>query len=98
MRTIHWNNLARIDFYKNIKYLLTKWSEKEAQIFIDKVFELEAILATGNVEFQNTNRPGIKRCVINKNISLFYRVVDKKNVELLRFWNNMQDIENIYFD
>lgn len=68
MRTVHWNNFARIDFYENISYLIDEWSEKEAQRFIDKVFEIEVLLAKGNVEFQNTNRPGIKRCVIT-NIS-----------------------------
>lgn len=53
------------------------------------------MLAKGNVEFQNTDRAGIKRCVINKQISLFYRVIDEKNIELLRFWNNNQNLKNI---
>ena len=97
MRTVRWNKLARIDFYENISYLMDEWSEKEAQSFIDKVFEVEVLLAKGNVEFQNTNRPGIKRCVINKHISLFYRVIDKRNVEFLRFWNNKKNLKNLYF-
>ena len=95
MRTVRWNNLARLDYYENIDYLLQNWSDKEAQIFIDKVFEIESILVKGNVEFQNTNRIGIKRCVINKHISLFYRIINKKNIELLRFWNNKRNLKNI---
>lgn len=88
MRIVHWNKLARLDYFENISYLLEHWSEKEAQNFIDKVFEIENLLAKGNVEFQNTDSMGIKRCVISNQISLFYRVINEKNVELLRFWNN----------
>ena len=95
MRIVRWNKLARIDFYENISYLLQNWTEKEAQFFIYKVFEIETLLAKGNVEFQNTDRAGIKRCVINKQISLFYRVIDENNIELLLFWNNNQNLKNL---
>jgi plasmid stabilization system protein ParE len=95
MRTVRWNKLARLDYFQNISYLQQNWSEKDAQNFIDKVFEIENMLAKGNVEFQNTDRVGIKRCVINKQISLFYRVVDDRNIELLRFWNNNMNSKNL---
>ena len=95
MRTVQWNILARQDYDRNINYLLQNWSDKEAQSFIHKVIEIETLLAIGNVEFQDTDRAGIKRCVINKQISLFYRVIDKRNIELLRFWNNSQNLGNL---
>ena len=95
MRTVRWNKLARLNYYENIDYLLQNWSEKEAQNFIDKVFEIETILANGNIEFQNTDRVGIKRCIINKHISLFYRVIDENNIEFLRFWNNKRNLKNL---
>lgn len=95
MRKVHWNKLARSDYYQNIDYLLRKWSEKEAQEFIDEVDDIEFILKLGKVEFQGTEVEDVKRCIICKQISLFYKVIDKHNVELLRFWNNYQDPENI---
>ena len=95
MRTVRWNKLAKLDYYGNIDYLLKNWSEKEAQNFIYKIYEIETILAFGNVEFQNTDRVGVYRCVINKQITLFYRVIDKWNVEFLRFWNNNQNLRNL---
>jgi len=61
MRTVHWNELAKLDYYNNIDYLLREWSEKEAQKFIDEVNETEFILKQGNIDFQNTDIPGIKR-------------------------------------
>lgn len=97
MRTVRWNKLARRDYFENIDYLLQNWSVKEAQKFIDEVFEIESIMANGNIEFQNTDRVGIKRCVINRQISLFYRVIGNKDIEFLRFWNNSQSLKNLNF-
>ncbi|MFO7999738.1 MAG: hypothetical protein R6U46_00735 [Marinilabilia sp.] len=95
MRTVHWNKIARLDYFDNIDYLLRDWSEREAQEFIDAVDETEFILKQGNVEFQNTDMPEIKRCVVCKQITLFYRIVDARNIEFLRFWNNNQDYKKL---
>ncbi|NBC82153.1 MAG: type II toxin-antitoxin system RelE/ParE family toxin [Bacteroidetes bacterium] len=72
MRKVHWNKLARYDYYQNIDYLLHEWSEKDAQEFIDEVDEIEFILIQGKVEFQDTAVCDVKRCVICKQITLFY--------------------------
>lgn len=95
MRKVHWNKLACSDYYQNIEYLQLEWSEKDAQEFIDEVDDIEFILKQGKVEFQGTNVKEVKRCVICKQISLFYKVVDEHNIELLRFWNNYQNTERI---
>ncbi len=95
MREVHWNKLARSDYYQNIDYLLREWSEKDAQEFIDEVEDIEYILVQGKVEFQDTNVRNIKRCIICKQISLFYKVIDEYNIELLRFWNNYQNTEGL---
>ena len=95
MREVHWNKLARFDYYQNIDYLLRDQSEKDAQEFINEVDDIEFILKQGKVEFQDTNVRNIKRCIICKQISLFYKVIDDYNIELLRFWNNYQDTESL---
>ena len=74
-----------------VKELIKGKQEKEALKFIDKVAEIENLLVKGNVEFQNTNRADIRRCVINKQTALFYRVIDEEIIEFLRFWNNSQN-------
>ena len=55
MRKVRWNKIARLDYFENIDYLLREWSEKEAQEFIDEVYETEFILKQGKVEFQDTD-------------------------------------------
>lgn len=91
MRKICWNKVAKADFYQNIDYLLHEWSEKDAQEFIDEVYETEFILKQGKIDFQDTDVENIKRCVICKQITLFYKVIDSQNIEFLRFWNNYKD-------
>ena len=91
MRKVLWNNKAKLDYFENIDFLLLNWSKKEAQEFIDEVYHIEYILSIGNVDFQDTDFVGVKRCVIRKQITLFYRVIDSGNIELLRFWNNNRD-------
>ena len=93
MRKILWNKKAKADYFENIDYLLANWSEKEAQNFIDEVANVEYILGKGNVDFQNTDIKGVKRLVVRKQITLFYRVRDKEYIEFLRFWNNNRNIK-----
>ena len=95
MRSIRWNRLAKLDYYENIDYLLNKWTEKEAQKFIDEVYEIEFILKNKIVDFQKTDFKDVHRCVINKHISLFYRILDDNSIEFLRFWNNLKNDKDL---
>ena len=69
----------------------------EAQNFIDEVYETEFLLQQGKTDFQDTDIEGVKRCVICKQITLFYKVMDNNNIEFLRFWNNYKDKTKLYF-
>lgn len=71
MRKVHWNKKAKLDYFENIDFLLREWSTKEAQEFIDEVYETEFILKQGTIEFQDTSIHNVKRCVICKQITLF---------------------------
>ena len=95
MIRIRWNYLAKEDFYNTIDFLSENWSEKEAQDFIDEVNGIISILQKGNVDFQKTDIPGVRRCVLRKQITLFYKIIDNNNIELLRFWNTYQDDQNL---
>ncbi len=97
MRKISWNLLAKLDYFENIDFLLENWSEKEAQQFINEVNHIEFILKQGNVDFQQTDFEVVKRVVIRKQITLFYRTIDNNHIEFLRFWNNNKNIDKLNF-
>ena len=97
MRRIIWNKVAKSDYFENINYLLKNWSEKEVQKFIDEVRHIEFVLKKGNVDFQDINYRGVKRVVLRKQVTLFYKINDIAEVEFLRFWNNHKDIKRLRF-
>lgn len=70
---------------------------KRSTGFIDEVYEIEIILEQGNIDFQDTDLPNIKRFVLCKQITLFYKIIDQNNIELLRFWNNHKDNKKLTF-
>lgn len=91
MRKVFWNKFAKADYYQIIDYILSNWGETSAQDFIDQVDKIESMLESGNVDFEATNRKNIRRCVLSKQVTLFYKTYGNHSVELLRFWNNYQD-------
>jgi plasmid stabilization system protein ParE len=52
MRKVVWNKLAKRDYFANIDFLLSKWTEKEAQKFVDEVAELKKFLRKGMLFFK----------------------------------------------
>jgi plasmid stabilization system protein ParE len=95
MRKIRWNKFAREDYFHTIDYLLERWSEKEAQQFVDDVSQIIHLLHQGNIDFQKTDYPNIRRCVVREQIILYYKIIDNNTIELLRFWNSYQDDQNM---
>lgn len=58
---------------------------------MDKTDELIDLLEKGNVTFKPTDYKDTFQVPVVKQITLYYSVTDNK-VELLRFWNNYQDL------
>lgn len=91
MMTVDWSEPAQIDYWKNIQYLENEWTLKEVYNFIDKTDELINLLEKGNVIFKPTEYKDTFQVPVVKQITLYYSVINNK-VELLRFWNNYQDL------
>lgn len=91
MMTIHWSEPAKFDYWNNIEYLEREWTLKEVYDFMDKTDELIDLLEKGNVTFKPTDYKNTYQVPVVKQINLYYRL-ENNNVELLRFWNNYQDL------
>jgi plasmid stabilization system protein ParE len=95
MRKIIWSPEAKADFENNIDYLLQEWTDKEAQRFIDDVFEVLYMLQKSNVEFKLIGFKDIRAVTVCQQISLLYRLTKKNEVELVRFWDDRQNPEKL---
>ncbi len=90
---IIWSPQAKKDFWNNIDYLEAEWSFNVVVNFIEKVNTTITRLEIDNIHFIKTNYKNVYKVVITKHISLFYRK-ENNTIQLLRFWNNYQDLEN----
>lgn len=91
MITVTWSVPAENDYSENIKYLEDEWSLNEVYNFMDKVDALIDLLAKNNINFKSTDYKNIFEVPVIKQITLYYHFENNK-IELLRFWNNYQDI------
>lgn len=90
---IIWSPEAKKDYWQNIDYLEAECSFQVVVNFIEKVDETIHLLTKNNVEFVSTNYKNVNKVVITKHITLYYKISSNK-LELLRFWNTYQDLEN----
>ena len=91
MTPIHWSDPTKSDYWKNIEYLEKEWTRREVHSFMDKVDELIDLLTKNNVTFKPTLYKNTFQVPVLKQITLYYRF-ENNNIELLRFWNNYQDL------
>jgi len=84
MRIVKWSGIASSDFSSILGFIYMKWSEKEAQRFIDEIYRLIHILENGNVEFRKCRNPKLHIAVISEHISVYYRILTKNKVEITR--------------
>jgi hypothetical protein len=91
MLQIIWTELAKIEYWQNIEYLEKEWTLKDVYNFMDKTDDLIVLLAKKNLTFKPTNHEGVFQVPVTKQITLFYRILENEEVELLRFWNNYQE-------
>jgi len=96
MRSIEWSPKAEADYYAIIDYLLKNWSVKEAQYFIDQVYEIEAILKQGNVDFKKASYRNIRIATLSKHNSILYLILSKTRVKLIHIWDNRQNPSKLF--
>jgi plasmid stabilization system protein ParE len=90
---IIWSPQAKRDYWQNIDYLEAKWTFQDVLNFIEKTESTIQLIAKNNTFFVSTNYKNVHKVVITKQITLYYRITST-NIELLRFWNTYQDLEN----
>ena len=88
-----WSPQSRKDYWQNIEYLEAEWTFQDVENFIEKVDDTILLLLKNNIKFILSNYKNVDKVVITKQITLYYRT-NKNVIELLRFWNTYQDIEN----
>ncbi len=92
---IIWSKTAEIDYIKNIDFLLEKWYKKQVLNFIDDVNTNLNLIKNNPEIFALTEYRNVRSVLIVKQIRLFYRISNNNTIELIRFWNNYQNPDNL---
>ena len=79
-------------YSQNIDYLLEKWTNKEAQLFIDKVNHTLSLLSINPEMGIAVKGKKIRKINAVTQVAIYYKIDHKKEViEIITFWNNFQD-------
>lgn len=82
---------AETTFNDIIIQLEQRWGDKFVNKFKDKVAKsLDLIAETPLVYPVAQENPALRKCVLHKNSSLFYRIYNDK-IEIVYFWDNRQE-------
>ena len=76
---------AKADYFNIIEYLKKEWTLKEVEKFDKKFSALIAVLSLNPLAFNSYKGINIRKAVIDKHSSIFYRLKDDK-VELITIW------------
>jgi len=94
---IFWSPDARNDFVNILEYLNKHWGKQGVLNFINRTEQVLQLISDNPLLFiSSEKKPSVHRCVVVKQISLFYRINNNK-IELLRFWDNRMDPEKLTY-
>lgn len=90
MMEVVWTKLARITYLEILENLKKRWTKKEMKEFKDLTNSLlEKVKKEQIVHLYANEKLGIRKGIIHKNVSLFYREDIKNNIiYLVTFFNN----------
>jgi len=95
---IVWSPVAKTSYFAILDYLEKNWTTKEIHAFVQRTEDILDVIKTRTSLFQYSKSSDTHRCVLVKQVSLFYRVRPATSrIELLVFWDNRQNPEKLEF-
>ena len=92
-----WSPLAEKDFSIILEYLQENWGEVVIDYFIEITDKLISQIIQNPSQYPIIHKKKkIRKCVITKHNTLFYRV-GKESIDILRIYDTRQDPEKLKF-
>ncbi|PWK76502.1 hypothetical protein LX99_03368 [Mucilaginibacter oryzae] len=91
-----WSPVAELTYSQVLEYLNEYWTIKEIAAFIKRTDEVIGHIVNNPLLYPRSARSDVHKCVVVKQVSLFYRVTSG-NIELLMFWDNRLDPNKLKF-
>ncbi len=87
---IVWTQFAKITYFEIIENLQARWTKNEVKEFHELTTSILAKIKSQQVDFPTINTEfGIKKAIIHKNVSLYFKEeTHNKIIYLIVFFNN----------
>jgi len=90
-KQIIWSPLSETDFSKILQYLHENWDENVAVQFLELTENILEQIAINPRQFPVIfKKKNIRKCVLTKHNTMFYRV-NKTQIDILRIFDTRQD-------
>lgn len=97
LKSVRWSSFASKDLSNLLDYLEAKWNKKVCLNFIEKLDHSIHQIQINSAQFPYFNASlQIRKCVITKHNSLFYRVTSTR-IEILRLYDTRQNPNDFSF-
>ena len=89
-RQIIWSPHAENDYFKLLGFLLDRWGEKTAKTFNKRLDEVLGNISKSPNIYQSTGKfNNVRRCVVSKQVSLYYRNTET-TIEIITLFDTRQ--------
>ena len=96
-KQVVWSRLSESDFAKILEYLNENWDVNVTISFIDLTESILKQISANPRQFPVIyKKEKIRKCVLTKHNTLFYRD-NKTQIEILRIYDTRQDPDNLSF-
>jgi len=94
--TLRWTSESAKSLNQNLDYLADEWDNQVINSFLDRIEEvLETIKSNPKLYPLHRAKDNVHKCVVNKRIILYYKIVNEQHIDLLTFWNTYQNPDKL---
>ncbi len=88
---IYWTDNAISELQNTIKFLQENWTEIELKKLVDDIEKIIELISNNPKLFPLSNKKNIRRVIIRKLNTLYYRELNGTSIEILSFFSNRQN-------
>jgi len=97
IKQIIWSPAAEKDAEQILDFINTKWSNRVVAKFLNKLDDNIRLISEDPKLFPIIEEKlGIRKCVVTKQNSLFYRIANE-NIEIIRLFDTRQNPKSLIF-
>jgi len=90
---IKWTDNALEELKMTFEYIEDNWTEKELKNLSSEIERAINLISTNPKLFPKLENRNIRRAVIKKLNTIYYRVIENNSIEILSFFSNRQNPE-----